>query len=450
MHFPGRILVVVAVFTVLGGCAQLGLKTPLRVGRPDASAKDVSESTTAKGLPDRQPAQREPLVADAELESDTPSPHDSATQLLIATELRDAAPQDRAMWQRQLNAIPSSGVALALRERRAGRTLGARETAPGTNQEHLQTAYEEIRAPEVSTPDADKSEKKKPLGTSLISRIGLPQILPDRGAPDVAETQSAPQPPPTTQPEPALKSEQPISPGAALWEDEVRKLIALLEADVSLDNSTAETQEQYIKRQVALRMLHLLANNPQQAQRVIPQLPPTEQEFWTNIFWGLSAYINNPPGDEVSRRAQTISQLQAAVYHLQQSAPLEVRQLAFCHRIDGFGSYEAFPQDLFTPGESVLLYCELKNFHSEPTAAGHYETRVRCSIEIIKPGEDLVVDHHDFNTTTDTCRVLRHDYYHPFRIDLPQLASGSYELRLRVEDEFNGKIASAALSFEIR
>lgn len=442
MSRPGRILVILAVLAACSGCAQLTR------GRSIADAR-VPFQKPKPPKPEAEKFASEPAGVGSPVDTSEadPSPHDSATQLLIGTELRDLPEEDRKRWLKRLNTLPTSQVAMALRELRSG---GGSDTSPSKEKSETELVDHETHGEETNPLTNSLHQAPDKKRSPLFSRLGLPQILPDRTE-QPPESRAAVQPVPEVQPVPdSQPSQEPISPGASLWETEVRKLITLLEADESVGGSDRDHEQDYLRREVALRMLHLLANDPEESLRVIPRLPPAEQEFWTHFLWSLQTSLNGIDLDAAERRQQALAELQTAVRQLQLSSPLTVRNLTFCHRIDGFGSYETYPQDAFSPGESVLLYCELQNFDSEPTQDGYYETRVRCRVEILKAGEDLVVDQHDFGSTTDFCRVQRKDYFQSFRLNLPELTAGEYEMRLRLEDEFSGKVAVEAVQLTIR
>jgi hypothetical protein len=195
-------------------------------------------------------------------------------------------------------------------------------------------------------------------------------------------------------------------------------------------------------------MLYLIADDPQLAQQVIPDVDPVTQEFWTSLMWGLSSYFDseNLP-DPSERAALSLQQLRSAELHLQKSARLEVRSLSFCDKIDGFGMFHPFERDIFRPGQPVLVYAEIRNFTTEPGNNGHYRTVLRSTIEILR-GSGELVERKVFEPTEDLCRSPRSDYFHSYKLDLPShLTPGPHTARVTLEDELSGRIASATLEF---
>ncbi len=265
-------------------------------------------------------------------------------------------------------------------------------------------------------------------------------------------TNIPPTPPPAIQ-EPVVELPR-ANPKAAYWEDELQKLISVMEAEVARTaNDTLADREAYIQRQVYLRMLYLMAAEPEKAQFPITGAEPAHQEFWTSVFWGMSNYFDESPLiDPAARATQTVSQFHSASRHLQQFAELELHSVTFCQAIDGWGQYQRFERDEFEPGQIVLVYAEIKNFQSELTPEGQFRTRIAWQFEIVRlGGEDQLIHREDLGETEDLCRSLRTDYYGNYRIKLPShLTPGDYELRLTVEDKLNQRFANQKVGFRVR
>ncbi len=244
-------------------------------------------------------------------------------------------------------------------------------------------------------------------------------------------------------------------PKADYWQDELRKLISLMEAEAARppsDDSPAEKQA-FIQRQVYLRMLYLMDAEPEKAQLPIADVQPVDQEFWTSMFWGMSNYFDvEHTGDPGTRAAQTIAQLNSAARHLQSAADLELRNVSFSPQIDGWGLYERFDRDEFEPGQEVLLYGEIRNFSAEATATGYYRTVINSTIEIVRTNEeDTILERSDLGETEDLCRGHRTDFYNSYRILIPShLSPGSYQIRLTVEDKLSQRFATQTMGFTVR
>lgn len=245
-----------------------------------------------------------------------------------------------------------------------------------------------------------------------------------------------------------------ITPGAKLWEEELHKLVSLMEAEATASGrqNTGTLSRNELRQQVALRMLYLVSEQTELAMTPIPGLQTADQEFWTALFWGLSEYLNQTGIDPAERSTKTMEQFRSATHYLQIASKLQLRNVCFCSRIHGFGSFETFPSNQFSPGQPVLIYCDIRNFQSESDESAEYVTKLRSSIEIYKGSlNGPLVERNPFPATKDRCRTLRTDYYHSYRIDLPELISpGKHLLKLSVHDELSGKSATEVLEFTIR
>ncbi|QDT34542.1 hypothetical protein [Thalassoglobus polymorphus] len=245
-----------------------------------------------------------------------------------------------------------------------------------------------------------------------------------------------------------------IAPGAKLWEEELHKLVSLMEAEASASGSagSGSLTRNELRQQVALRMLYLVNDQKQLAMQPIPGLQPADQEFWTSIFWGLSNYLNEEGINPSQRSTMTIEQLRSATHYLQISAKLQLRNVSFCSRINGFGNFEPIDATQLTPGEPVLIYCDVRNFQSESSDQNDFITKLRSSVEIYQGDlNGQLVDRSSFPATEDRCQSIRTDYYNSYRIDLPaHLSSGQHVLKLTVYDEFSGKSATETISFTVR
>jgi hypothetical protein len=254
----------------------------------------------------------------------------------------------------------------------------------------------------------------------------------------------------------------PLSSVSADNADLVR-LMESLEAELK-DLKFAEQVEPaqkaaYIQKHVYLRMLYLMAGQEARAVTAIPDIPPADQEFWQQSFWAMSNYFDTSAmPDSEYRATQTIAQLRTAIQKLQENARLELRNVAFCHKISSFGNFDRFPQDEFGPGQPVLVYAEVVNFKSKPATLPQkpndtmYRTQLKSSIEIhrLGPAGELV-ERFDFEPTEDYCHNHRRDYFHSYEFTIPQRISlGPHVMTLTVEDQLSRKVATYRLNFMVK
>ena len=138
-----------------------------------------------------------------------------------------------------------------------------------------------------------------------------------------------------------------------------------------------------------------------------------------------------------------------ATAHLAAVSNLEVRSVAFCTQVDGYGIYQKFAKNHFVPDQDVLLYCEIDNVAAEKVKSG-YETQLQGSYEIRDAQGRLVADQ-ELPMEPEVCMNHRRDYFMVYRIYVPtQIPAGNYELRLTIQDKKGGKYGHSSAAFEVR
>ena len=238
----------------------------------------------------------------------------------------------------------------------------------------------------------------------------------------------------------------------ANWHDELQKIVASAASEAgqtSVGNSYSEKLA-YIQKQVNLRMLYLLSGQPSRSLEPIAGLEAADQEFWQQVFWGMSSYFDHSTiADPRDRATQTIAQLRVAVNKLQEKSKLELRNVSFCNKIENYGRYERFKRDEFTAGQPVLLYAEVENFKSEQANDG-YRAILKSSIEIFDAAGKRVVSM-PFPPNEDQCASPRRDYYNSYEFAIPQqIGLGPHTLKLTVEDQLSRKVASYSVNFTVK
>lgn len=232
--------------------------------------------------------------------------------------------------------------------------------------------------------------------------------------------------------------------GEAGWRDELQQAIRALEAKVPAAPESAEEVAEHAR----LRMLYLLAGRREDALRPIPAASPSVQDFWSKELFGLATWLDtqhleNPE----ARAAESRQHLGEALVSLGQSSKLLVRNMAFATKIDGYGDYRPFAESKFAPGQEVLVYAELENFRSEPTAAG-YATSLSVSWQIFDGGGHRVATGEA--KSDEVCRSLRHDFYISYPLFLPdRIYSGPHKFQLTVEDLKSQKIGQQTIDFTV-
>jgi len=253
---------------------------------------------------------------------------------------------------------------------------------------------------------------------------------------------------------PPFRSERSPNENSSGWNQELQRLISLAADEASKRNPSANEQESrsYVEKQVYLRMLHLMAGQPERAFEPVYGIDAADQEFWQQLMWGVASYFDAAIPDANDRATQTVAQIRTAVERLQENAKLELRNVAFCNRIESYGDYQRFQRDEFSPGQPVLVYAEVGNFKSEQASDGKFRTLLSSTIEIYQAGTTTnPIERIPFQPAEDLCRNHRRDYFHSYEFTVPErIGIGPHVMKLTVEDQLSRKVATYTLNFTVK
>lgn len=249
------------------------------------------------------------------------------------------------------------------------------------------------------------------------------------------------------------KSSGPALSATGDWSADLEQLIARLEQEVtqSSPGTDVDAQNEHLRKQVHLRLLYMIAQRQEEAMTAIPGTDSNQQEYWQQMVWAMSNSLDtNRYPEAMERAAQTVPPLSAALRQIREQSALSIKNMTFCRKISYFGNYERFPRNDFTAGHEVLLYTEIENFVSSPTAEGEYRTSLKSLIEIAD-AQGKIVWTKGFPSTEDFCRNPRRDYFHNYQFYIPEdLSTGTYTLKLTIIDELSKKQASNSLNFVLK
>lgn len=123
-------------------------------------------------------------------------------------------------------------------------------------------------------------------------------------------------------------------------------------------------------------------------------------------------------------------------------------RLAFCTEVMGFGQFESAAPDSLRPGREALLYAEIAGFGSREVD-GFFETCL-SSLITLETTSGQVVAPVEFKDVVDRCQSRRHDFFCHYTFMLPpDLAAGSYVLRLTVKDLISDETAERTLDLVV-
>ena len=281
----------------------------------------------------------------------------------------------------------------------------------------------EATEPPTSVPSAGPpAPAPAPLPTpapALISSVEFPVM-------------ATPAPSPKAPAEEHAGEAEPARP-EDLWRDGVRKLAGLARARLEQAPAGGSGSPSWALR---ARVLSWLAE---------PDLDP---ELGHREADGVRAVLRalDDASGESTRRGDEV---RSAVVALEDRAPLEITDLRFVARVDGFGDFTALAPPIHKAGQEVILYCELDGLRFEQSAAG-FRTRIGAQLEILPQGGGPAIHTRPLAVAEETCRRRRRDYYVAYKLLLPRpIEPGDYRLRLTAKDLNSDRSTAHEVAFAI-
>ena len=214
------------------------------------------------------------------------------------------------------------------------------------------------------------------------------------------------------------------------------EFLSALKAEVNRRRSSTEDDEELTRLEKELRLVQLAGEEPEEAVRQIEALDGPEKDAFAHLLMGLATWMN--PDEALRptlRNAKIVREIRDAATELAAASKLDVRNLAFCEKVESYGWYTEFPRSQFKPKQQVILYAEVENFTALRIADDSYETELQGSYQIFDSRGNLV-DERELPLDKEVCRNYRRDYFLAYLIYLPEtISSGNYRLELTVEDK---------------
>lgn len=121
--------------------------------------------------------------------------------------------------------------------------------------------------------------------------------------------------------------------------------------------------------------------------------------------------------------------------------PIEIRSIKLCEKVQGYGVYDAFPENKFPAGrdQKLIVYVELDHFKPEINDTGEgYKVSLKQELELYESSGFEVWSHEPVEIV-DVSRNQRRDFFVVQMVTLPgKLALGQYRLKVRIIDENGG------------
>jgi hypothetical protein len=166
---------------------------------------------------------------------------------------------------------------------------------------------------------------------------------------------------------------------------------------------------------------------------------------WNSVLAALSTATSAETADE----AAAAHHLAAAVETLESFAPLQVRALRLCRKVQGFGQYEPLDPVAARAGQPLLIYCELEGLKYQEADDG-FRSRLESRVEVVPGSGGAAAWSQVLGTAEDHCLRRRRDYFVNYRLALPAgIAPGPYVLRLTQTDLLSGRSVSATVDLAV-
>jgi len=280
--------------------------------------------------------------------------------------------------------------------------------------------------PVVEAKPAQAAQQASGVQTASPALAAAHVALPSPPAPSAAQAAAA----------------APAATGPAALPPTLEQLTAHYEEMSRKNAGDAETAR-------TLRFLYFLGGQNEKCLEAISGLPVEEQELWRGLMWTLVNARDRAPGmTRMGQAAETLAALDEVRTTLQKAAPMELGDMRFCERINGFGDYLPRPTNRFQGRESVRLYAEIRNFTTEKGTDSLYHVRLIERL-VLESQDGKVVWQQGFDNIDDVCRRARHDFFLTTRFSVPELVPGRYVLKVTVEDVPSRKSATTKLDMEV-
>lgn len=372
---------------------------------------------------------------------------DPAAQQQLMADLKETKPEHYALVVDQFRTALAYRQQLAEREMEKAQAGSAnRMIAEGSpKRQASRRMSEEAVAPQgVPTMQVSSSASRERIASRSLNHQTMSLQLPPPPA-SVEPDSKSPAAESHVQMASHIEAGLPVASDDASWDEHLHDSIAKLEASVAPEPRSVEEVHEHLR----LRTLQLLAGDQEAALQPIPGASPAQQDYWAKQLYAMSTFLDQKTHqDSKARAAAALVHLDAARGQLAELATLQVRNMTFAERVDGFGEYKTVEKSRFQPGGQVTLYAEVANYRSDSTPDG-YRTLLTTSYQIVdKAGQR--VDGGQFPDIEDLCQNRRRDFHMQYTIPLPtRIYAGTYEMQLIITDGLSNKIGQASVPFDI-
>ena len=178
-------------------------------------------------------------------------------------------------------------------------------------------------------------------------------------------------------------------------------------------------------------------------------LRPEERRIIDTLAGALAAFDAELAGGRGFDPARKVAPILDAADALRREAGLVLPTVEICSEVRMFGDYDPLPHEfpVGTP-RRVVLYVEVDNFHTRPTADGRHEARISLSAVLYDPQGKPIMSLPP-TEAADVTRRPRRDFFVCGLLTLPgQTAPGPHTLKVTVRDEIGRRVAQNSVRVE--
>ncbi|MCG3179926.1 MAG: hypothetical protein BIFFINMI_02276 [Phycisphaerae bacterium] len=230
----------------------------------------------------------------------------------------------------------------------------------------------------------------------------------------------------------------------------VESAAASMDDAITVAQADAEQRPTDLGSQLKLRLLYVASGRTADARAAWSGGTADQQKLLRDWVEASIVLAHSDPSDADGQGEKALAAIERLREQLADQAPLKVTAVRLVSRVDGFGVVTPFADDVFRPGQWVIVYSELENFSSQVTKDGQFETHLSLRVEV------LAADGRSFLAQTDDDVVdrslnRRRDFFIARRVRLPaNLAAGQYVVRVSVTDKPANKVGESIARFQVK
>ena len=178
--------------------------------------------------------------------------------------------------------------------------------------------------------------------------------------------------------------------------------------------------------------------------------------IYFNLFVLAEPYDNNiQKATEYLQEEQfnsAIEELETALNLIRQKASLEFNKVQFVkEESQGYGLYQPRENNIYSSGETFLIYGEPKNYMIRKTAEGLHEIYLKEDFYILDRENNVLFGQVDFGEFHHKSRSPNSEIIFTNTITQePAFPPGEYRFRLVLKDVFSQRVAEVTLDFIIQ